>query len=107
MIKSLVDIYKREFPSFDEKKYINGYDYNWYKCSLDNNLVGGFFSTIHILENNPESSENDWQASIVFLYEGLYYKCEYSEGSRGSGINLDDYSLKQVFPKTKEVTYYE
>lgn len=107
MISSLVDIYKKELPSFDEKKYVNGYDDNWYKCRMDNNLVDGFFSTIHILENNSESYENDWQASIVFLYGGLYYKCEYSEGSHGGGVNLNDCSLKQVFPKTKEVVYYE
>lgn len=44
---------------------------------------------------------------VVFKYENNYYKCEYYEGSYGSGYSLDEYSLEQVFPKTKEVTYYE
>ena len=106
MIK-LVDIYKKELPSFDEKKYQNGYDDNYYKCRMDSNLVEGLFLSIEVVEKNESSEENDWQDSVVFKYEGNYYKCECSEGSHGSGVNLDEYSFKQVFPKTKEVTYYE
>jgi len=108
MIMKLQDIYQEELSSFDRLAYDRGYDDNTYKCRLDDLFIEGkTFKSVEIVEDNQQSALNDWQANVIFKYKDNFYYCEYSEGSHGSGSNLDQYSLKQVFPKTKEVTYYE
>ena len=104
----LQDIYQEELSSFDQRAYERGYSDNTYKCRLDCLLIEGeTFKSVEIVENNEQSGLNGWQANIIFKYKGNFYYCEYSEGSHSFGSNLNQHSLKQVFPKTKEVTYYE
>lgn len=105
MIK-LVDIYKKQLPEFNYEDY-RDYDEYHYRHDIDGALIDDEISNVKVVQRDEASSINDWQDSIVFEYEGNFYYCECSEGSHGYGYKLNEYSLKQVFPKTKEVTYYE
>ena len=104
MTNILVEIYRKHLPEFNEDWY-HDYDSNEQRDS-DTALYNGEIAAVEVISDEKDP-EDEWNHRLIFKYEDKCYACPYREGSHGSGICFYIWDIKEVFPKTKEVIYYE
>ncbi len=98
------EIYKKAFSNFNLHSFRDSD--STYRRDCDTALYNHNIDFIEVMADEKDP-ENDWFHRLVFKYENKYYSCVYHEGSHGVGINFEYWDLKEVTPKTKQVTYFE
>lgn len=104
-----IEMFKVVIPNFDENAYKYDYwngDYH-YAHNVDASLIEDDIDDIKVLETGMAGDDYGWNSYVVFQYGEHIYKVDYQEGSHGYRYKIDWTTLKEVFPKTKQVTYYE
>ena len=105
-----IELLQDVIPGFNQKWYeYELYDEEsfHYNHNMNQKFIDGELDKIEIVVDRCDPDPENWGYQVIFKYQDKFYRLEYEDGSHGYQYKIRWNTLKEVFPKTKEVVYYE